>query len=100
MDEYRVKIMSRAVQDINGIYEYIATEIQEPETALHMVDRIEQAILSLEQMPFRCPERKTGIYKDQGYRQIFAGNYTIVFRINEMEKTVIVVTVQYTPRRF
>jgi mRNA-degrading endonuclease RelE of RelBE toxin-antitoxin system len=35
-----------------------------------------------------------------GYRQIFIGNYTIVYRIEKVNKTVIVITVKYSPSQF
>ena len=92
--------MSRALQDLGGIYDYIANTLLEPGTALNLVDRIENAILSLESMPYRCPERKRGAYAHRGYRQLFAENYTAVFRIDEAKKTVIVVTICYSPSEF
>ena len=92
--------MSRALRDLDGIYDYIAHTLLEPETALSLVGRIEVAILSLETMPYRCPERKQGVYANRGYRQLFVENYTAVFRIDEIKKTVIVVTVRYTPSEF
>ena len=58
MDKYSVKLMSRALRDLDGIYDYIAHTLLEPGTALNLVGRIESAILSLEAMPYRCPERK------------------------------------------
>ena len=61
MDKYSVKLMSRALQDLDGIYDYIAHTLLEPGTALGLVRRIEEAILSLETMPYRCPERKRGV---------------------------------------
>ncbi len=97
MDKYSVKLMSRALQDLDGIYDYIAHTLLEPGTALGLVGRIEEAILSLETMPYRCPERKRGAYANQGYRQLFVENYTAIFRIDETKKTVIVVTVCYSP---
>ena len=100
MDKYSVKLMSRALKDLEGIYNYIAHTLLEPETALNLVNRIEDAILSLDTMPYRCPERKQGAYANRGYRQLFVENYTIVFRINEAQKMVIVVTVRYSPSKF
>lgn len=100
MDKYSVKLMNRALRDLDGIYDYIAHTLLEPETALNLVDRIEDAILSLETMPHRCPERKQGAYANQGYLQLFVENYTAVFRIDETKKTVIVVTVRYSPSEF
>ena len=46
MDKYSVKLMSRALRDLDGIYDYIAHTLLEPETALNLVSRIEDAILS------------------------------------------------------
>lgn len=93
MDKYSVKMMGRALRDLDGIYDYIANTLLEPGTALNLVGRLENAILSLETMPYRCPERKRGSYANRGYRQLFVENYIAVFRIDEAKKTVIVVTV-------
>ena len=92
--------MSRALRDWDGIYDHIARTLLEPGTALDLVGRIEDAILSLETMPYRCPERKRGAYRGRGYRQLFVENYTAVFRIDEAKKTVIVVTVRDSPSEF
>ena len=100
MDRYSVKLMSRALRDLDGIYDYIANTLSEPETALNLVDRIENAILSLETVPYRCPERKRGTYANRGYRQLLLEKYTAVFRGDEAKKTVIVVTIRYSPSEF
>lgn len=96
MDKYTIKMTSRALRDLDGIYDYIAQTLSEPETAHNLVDRIENAILSLEMMPYRCPERKRGIYAFRGYRQLFIDNFTAVFRIDEENKMVILVTIRYS----
>lgn len=100
MDKYSVKLMSRALRDLDGIYEYIAKTLLEPETAMKLIDRIEKAIYSLETMPKRCPERKVGAYANRGYRQLFVENYTAVFRVDEAKKDVIVIAVRYAPSQF
>lgn len=100
MDKYSVKLMSRAVRDLDDIYDYIACSLLEPETAIKLIDRMEQQIYSLEQMPYRCPERKKGIYANRGYRQLMIENYTVIYRIDEANKMVIVVTVRYSPSDF
>lgn len=100
MDKYSVKLMSRALRDLDGIYDYIAHTLLEPGTALNLVGRIEDAILSLETMPCRCSERKRGAYANRGYRQFFMENYIAVFRIDEAKKMVIVVTVRSSLSEF
>ena len=37
MDKYSVKLMSRALRDLDGIYDYIAHTLLEPGTALKLV---------------------------------------------------------------
>ena len=100
MDKYSVKLMSRVLRDLDGIYDYISHTLLEPGTALNLVGRIEDAILSLETMPYRRPEQKRGAYQGRGYRQLFVENYTAIFRIDEANKTVIVVTVRYSRGEF
>lgn len=94
MDNYKVKLLSRALHDLDGIYTYIAKMLQEPETALRMVEELEAQILSLETMPYRCAARRTGAYAGNGYRQLFIKNYTVIFRIDEKQKEVVIVAVQ------
>lgn len=100
MDKYSVVLTSRAQRDLDGIYAHIAGNLLAPETALKLADRIESEILSLEQVPNRCPERRNGIYAGKGYRQLFVENYTIVFRIDKQKKQVVVVTVRYSKSKF
>ncbi len=68
--------------------------------ALKVLDKIEKEILSLEEMPYRFPERKTGAYANKGYRQLFVGNYTVIYRIDEKRRQVIVITIRYSPSQF
>lgn len=100
MDKYDVKLYARAYRDIDEIYTYVAENLSEPSTALNMVDALEEAIYSLEQMPERGAVRRTGIYAEAGYRQLFVKNYVIIYRVLKEEKEVHVVTVRYAPSNF
>lgn len=100
MDKYAVKLTPRAVRDLDGIYGYIALTLLERGTAAALLDRLEAAILSLETMPYRCPERRKGAYADRGYRNLFIENYTVIYRVDESQKQVIVLTVRYSKSAF
>ena len=100
MDEYTVKLMQRAYNDLDDIYNYIADDFKEIGTAEKMADSLEDAILSLDEMPYRGSIRRTGAFANRGYRQIFTKNFTIVYRIDEAKKMVVIVTVRYTPSSF
>ena len=100
MDKYVVKLYPRANRDLDGIYAYIAKELQDPLVASQLVDAIETAIFSLEQLPERGAARNCGVYAGGGYRQLFVKNYTIIYRVVKEKREVHIVTVRYAPSRF
>ena len=51
-------------------------------------------------MPERGAVRRSGIYANRDYRQLFVGNYIIVYRVKKEEKQVHIVTVRYAPSSF
>lgn len=97
---YAVKLYPRAYRDLDGIYSYIALNLTEPETADKMIAALEEAIYSLEQFPERGSIRRTGVYANQDYRQIFVKNYTVIYRVHKDKQEVHIVTVRYAPSQF
>lgn len=100
MDKYEVRLLGRALQDLDDIYGYIARTLAEPGTATELIDTLESEILSLEYLPYRCPERRSGAYAKDGYRQLMVKNYIVIYRVNEAERQVIIVTVRYARSSF
>ena len=100
MDNYTVKIFPQAGRELDRIYHYFATEFVAPDTAEKLVNDIEEAILGLDFMPYRGRERTVGTFANKGYREIHVKNFTIVYRISEKLKQVVIVTVRYTPSQF
>ena len=98
MEKYKVKVNPRAIRELDSIYGYIATEKSAPENAYAQVLRIKNAILNLSTLPQSHQERIEGRYARKGYRQLLVDNYIVIFRIDEINKTVHVVTVQYQRR--
>ena len=100
MDKYAVKLLQRAFQDLDGIYAYIAETLLEPGTAEKLLGELEEALISLEQMPQRGALRKTGAYANKGYRQLFVKNFTVIYRVEEASRQVVIVTVRYSKSLF
>lgn len=100
MDKYEVRLMNQALQDLDEIYGYIASSLQEPDVATELLDTLESEILSLEYLPYRCSERRTGSFANSGYRQLMVKNYIVIYRIDEAEKQVLIVTVRYARSSF
>ena len=90
--------MKRAYRDLDSIYSYIAYEKLAPENAKGQVNRIKDAVLGLDTLPQSHQDRLVGRYADKGYKQLLVDNYIAIFRINESEKIVWVVTIQYQGR--
>lgn len=100
MAKYTIKMLQRAFDDLDNIYNHIAEDFKETGTAEKMADALEDAILSLDEMPYRGSIRRRGAFANRGYRQIFLKNFTIMYRIDETRKMVVIVTVRYTPSSF
>ena len=98
MDKYKVRLNQQAFREINDIFAYIALEKLSPENAKGQTDRIWEALKKLEIFPQSHQERTEGKYAGKRYRQLLIDNYIAIFIIDESNKTVYVVTVQYQGR--
>ena len=98
MNKYKVRLLPHAFRDLDSIYEYIAKEKLSPGAARMQTNRIKEAIKSLGVFPKSHQERHEGRYANLGYRQLLIDNYVAIFRIDEIHRTVYVVTVQYQGR--
>ena len=87
-----------AISELDRIYKYIADDKLSPQNARGQVDRIKKAVLNLDTFPQSHQERNEGRYAGKGYRQLLIDNYVVIFRIDELHKTVYVVTIQYQGR--
>jgi addiction module RelE/StbE family toxin len=96
LEQYEVLLSPKALRNLDAIYAYVAHELLAEGTAEALIDALEAGIFSLEQMPYRCPERTVGAYANRGYRQLLVKNYTVIYRIQEKQKKVIIVTVVYS----
>lgn len=100
MSDYQIKFTKYAHKDIEEIFDYIANTLKVPDTAMKLIDELEAAVNTLASMPLRCAERKIGAYAGKGYRQLFVKNFTVIFRVDEASKQVIIVTVRYSRSSF
>lgn len=98
MDKYKVKINPRAIRELDQIYQYIANEKLDSKNAKEQIVRIKEAVLRLDTFPQSHQVRNEGRYAGKGYRQLLINNYIAIFRINESQKTVYVITIQYQGR--
>lgn len=98
MDKYNVKVTPRAIRDLDDIFNYIALEKLAPENAFGQTERIREALKKLEIMPQSHQDRQTGRYAGRGYKQLLVDNYVVIFKIDEKQRIVTVLTIQYQGR--
>lgn len=98
MDKYKVKLTPRAYRDLEEIYAYIAEEKLALENARKQTDRIRNALRELETMPQSHQNRQNGRYTNGEYKQMLIDHYIAIFKINEDQKSVQIVTIQYQGR--
>lgn len=93
-----IKLTRDAEKDLCDIFEYIAFLLQSPQNAAGQLDRLEQGIASLDNMPerFRIYEREP--WTSRGLRVMPVDNY-LVFYLTEIEtETVTVLRIMYGGR--
>ena len=95
---FNVVYSSEARQDLRDIYEYIAYELLEPDTAAGQTNRIMKAARSLEQMPMRHRLYEEEPWHSQGLRFLPVDNYLIFYLPDETISVVNIIRIMYGGR--
>lgn len=95
---YKVDISEQADNDLRGIYEYIAFELQSPENAGGQLDRLEEHILSLDTMPERYRKYEKEPWKSRGLHVLPVDNYVVLYIPDSNKKVVTILKVMYAGR--
>ena len=96
MNQYSVKITDKALDDMEGIYNYIALDLQVPDTTMGQYNRIADAIERLAYTPKRCRLFDSQPEREMGMRQRLIDNYSIIFVVDDGTSTVTVLRVLYS----
>ncbi|MBQ9303994.1 type II toxin-antitoxin system RelE/ParE family toxin [Butyrivibrio sp.] len=92
MDNYKIVLTPQSYRDLDDVYSLVLRLSADRDTAHNYIETIKSSILKLKTFPKRGTIRTTG--KHKGYRQIFIKEYSVVYRIDEAKKQVIVVTIK------
>lgn len=98
MDRYSIDITEPAEIDLIKMGEYIAIELLEPSIAQKVVNKIVDAVLELEELPFRNALVADEKLAKQGIRKIIVENYMVFYIVTEESKTVTIVRISYGRR--
>ena len=89
MKQYLLKITDKALSDMSAIYDYIAEQLQAPETAMQQYNRIAEAIETLNDFPECCSLLHSQPEQSLGMRQLPVDHYVAVFVVEEATVTVL-----------
>ena len=95
---YEVEVSEQADNDLRGIFEYIALELQSPENASRQLDHLEEQILSLGTMPERYRKYEKEPWKSRGLHVLPVDNYVVLYISDSNKKVVTILRVMYAGR--
>lgn len=95
---YKIDISKQAQADLRGIYEYIAYTLLSPKSAAGQLDRLEEHIMGLNQMPMRFREYEREPWHSRGVRIMPVDNFVVMYIPNEEKGIVTVIRVMYGGR--
>ena len=96
--KYEVFTTEQAAADLRAIFEYIAYELLAGENAIKQLDRLEEAILSLDEMPERYQLYDKEPWRGRNLRIMPVDNYLVFYIPQNEEKVVTVIRVMYGRR--
>ncbi len=95
---YEIRMTPQAQDDLRGIFEYIAITLQSPQNAAGQLDRLEESISSLDQMPERFRVYDKEPWRSRNLRMMPVDHYLVFYIPNHEEETVTIVRVMYGGR--
>ena len=95
---YYVKVTSQAESQIQEILKYITHELKAPETALHLLDTLENAFASLKHIPQRIALMEIEPWRTNGIRRLPVKNFLVYFWIDEDNLKVQITAIIYDKR--
>lgn len=95
---YHVQIANQAEADLRGIFEYIAYELQSVQNAIGQLNRLEESIYSLDEMPERYSAYQREPWHSRGLRVMPVDKYLVFYIPDHGNETVNIVRVMYGGR--
>ena len=93
--KYAIVTTDKADADLRRIYEYIAFNLLVPEVAAGQLERIETAIMNLEEMPNRFRVYEEEPWHSRGLRWMPVDNFIVFYIPRDEDKTVTGIRVLY-----
>ena len=90
----------KADDQLSNVIHYIAADSGDVNIALAYLDKIEAAVMQLEDFPYKGVQPRYSILRRQGYRVLIVERHLIFYKVNEAEKIVCVYAVMDGRREY
>lgn len=100
MDRYELFVTDASEADLNETADYIAFSLKEPLTALKLINRIKDAVLSLGEMPQHHRPVSDRSLSEKNIRFLPVDKYLIFYTINETPKKVTILRILHSRREW
>lgn len=100
MSRYEIRLTAIAGNDLQEIVSYITYQLYEPEAAKRLLKKLQEAIVSLEEMPARHSLVLDENLARRGVRRILVDRYIVFYLIEEEEKQAIILRILYSKRNW
>lgn len=97
---YKVQFLPVAKNDLTEIAGYISAELNAPDAALKLAEKIVQGTQRLSEFPYSYHVYTPIRPLTQEYRRLRVENYLVFYCVDEAEKTVTVMRIIYAKRDF
>ncbi|QTL97548.1 type II toxin-antitoxin system RelE/ParE family toxin [Iocasia frigidifontis] len=88
--KYEIIRTDKANDQLYDIINYIADDSGSVDIALDYLSKIEEAVMKLEDYPYRGSYPRYSILKRQGYRVLIIERHLIFYKVLEPEKIVVI----------
>ena len=95
---YEVTLTPEAKRDLRGIYRYIAVDLQSEQNANGQLDRLEERILKLNEMPERFRVYDKEPWRSRNLRIMTVDHYLVFYIPDHHQQTVTVIRIMYGGR--
>lgn len=99
-EPYAYELTSAAINDMDEIYEYIATRLFSKESATRIENAIQNAIEHACAFPRALPPLQDPLLSIKGYRKIVVENYIVLCIPNDERRVISVMRVIYHARDY
>lgn len=98
--KYQIVRTDKAEEQLRQIIFYIAEDSGSIDIALNYLEKVETAIYRLEDFPYSGSLPHYSILKKQGYRVLIVEKHLIFYKVDELQKKVVIYAVVDSRREY